>query len=95
VKKSLYYKVRTDLSVNHLEILECCLKVLNEIYAETGACVLHTGVLRTSTELINLFLLIIHRSLQVPVSVVKFVASNTTFSKFNLSNIFFKIVAGV
>jgi hypothetical protein len=40
--------------------------------------VLHTGV-RTSTELINFFRLVIHRSIQIPVSVVKFVVSNTTF----------------
>jgi hypothetical protein len=34
--------------------------------------------------------LVIHRSIQVPVSVVKCVASNTTFSKFKRFNIFLK-----
>ena len=68
---------------------ECCLKVLNEISAKTGAWVLHTGV-RTSTELIKFFQLVIHISMQVPVSVVKCVASNTTFSKFKRFNIFLK-----
>jgi hypothetical protein len=43
---------------------------LNEISAKIGAWVLYTGV-RTSTELTNFFRLVIHRSIQVPVSVVK------------------------
>jgi hypothetical protein len=44
-----------------------------EISAKIGAWVLYTGV-RTSTELTNFFRLVIHRSIQVPVSVVKCVA---------------------
>jgi exonuclease III len=67
VKKILYYKVRTDLSVNNLEIFWVEIRISNN-----DKC-------------------LIHRSIQqVPISVVKFVASNTTFSKFNRFNIFFK-----
>jgi hypothetical protein len=66
---SARHSMSTALQLLICLLKTCCLKVLNEISAKTGACVLHTGV-RTSTDSIKKNRLVIHRSIQVPVSVV-------------------------